>query len=449
MSPAILIAILIIGIAAMVLLTARFKVHPFVSLLLVAFGIAFAARLPITEIAGIITSGFGNILASIGIVIVLGTLIGVILERSGAALKMADIVVKIVGKNHPSLAMAIIGYIVSIPVFCDSGFVILSPLRRALTRKTGASAIAMSIALSMGLFATHNFVPPTPGPIAAAANLGLENHLILVIIIGMIVAVPATLTGLLYAVWVGKRIKSQEEQDTQTYEELLKSYGSLPDAFRSFAPIVMPILLMAIGSIAKFPGDLFGTGCVKTTCVFLGTPIVALFAGFLCSLTLLKQFNEETLTHWLGDGVKAAGTIIIITGAGGSLGAILKATDIGTVLGNTLAQMHIGILLPFVIAAAIKTAQGSSTVALVTTSAMIAPMMAGLGLDSEMGRVLAVMSIGGGAMTVSHANDSYFWVVTEFSKLRLADAYKTQTVATAIQGVTAAITVLLLSVVLL
>lgn len=454
----ILIVILIAAIALIILLTSTLKVHPFISLIVVSVFVAFCAGVPINSVGGekpsagiisIITSGFGGTLTGIGIVIVFGTVIGSILEKSGAALKMADIVVKVIGKISPTLAMSIIGYIVSIPVFCDSGYVIISPLRKALAKRSGASSVAMAIALSTGLYATHVMVPPTPGPIAAAANLGIDHNLILVIGIGLIVSIPAAIAGLIFAKFIGSRVSSEEDMEhVESYDELLQSYGKLPNGFLAFAPIVVPIFLMALGSVAKFPGHPLGDGSIKSAFIFLGTPVAALMVGFLCSLLLMKKFNEETLTGWIGNGVKAAGSILIITGAGGALGAVLKETNVASYLGQSLATLNIGIFLPFIVAAAIKTAQGSSTVAIVTTSAMLAPMLAALGFESDIAKTLVVMAIGAGAMTVSHANDSYFWVVTEFSKLKVSSAYKSQTLGTLVQGLASIFVIFILSLIL-
>lgn len=442
-----LLLILVLGIIFIVLLISKLKVHPFISLLLVAFGIAFAAGMPANEIAGTITGGFGSILGNIGIVIILGIIIGTILEKSGAALKMADTIVKLVGKKRPALAMSIIGYIVSIPVFCDSGFVIINSLRKSLVKRTKVSSVAMTVALSTGLYATHTLVPPTPGPIAAAANIGIANNLLLVILFGLVISIPSMLAGYLYGNWVGKRMKTPEDEEAtmESYEDLLKKYGKLPNAWLAFAPIVVPIILLALGSVASFPGDPFGTGFFKDFFTFLGTPVNALFVGLIISLPLLPKFNEETLSGWVDDALKSSAVILLVTGAGGALGAVLKATQIGDYLGQTLSGWNIGILLPFIIAAALKTAQGSSTVALVTTSALLAPMLPALGFTSDAAKALVVMAIGAGAMTVSHANDSYFWVVTQFGSMKVNQAYKAQTLATLVQGLVTVLFVLIAS----
>ncbi len=449
-----LILILLAVIGFIVIATTKFKLHPFLALISAAFIAAFAYGLPADSIAKTITGGFGGILGYIGLVIVLGTIIGVILEKSGAAITMADSVIRLLGDRFPTLTMTIIGYIVSVPVFCDSGFVILNSLKESLSKRLRTSSVAMSVALATGLYATHTFVPPTPGPIAAAGNLGLESNLGLVIGVGIFVAATAALAGMLWA----NRFKNvepdnidEEHQElSQDWQALKESYGKLPTAGQAFSPIFVPILFICLGSIAKFPSYPLGQGVVFDVLAFLGQPLVALFIGLLLSIRLLKSDNKaEEFGQRISQGITSAAPILLITGAGGAFGAVLKATELGTYLGETLSAFGVGIFMPFIVAAALKTAQGSSTVALVTTSALVAPMLAQLGLDTEMGRVLTVMAIGAGAMTVSHANDSFFWVVSQFSRMSVGLAYRAQTAATLVQGVTAMTLVYILSLVLL
>ena len=199
-----------------------------------------------------------------------------------------------------------------------------------------------------------------------------------------------------------------------------------------------------------FPSKPFGDGLLFGLLNFFGQPIAALLVGLALACTLLKSNDKRQEFHdYVADGLVSAAPILLITGAGGAFGAILKVTPLGDYLGTTLSALGIGLFMPFVVAAALKSAQGSTTVALVTTSALVAPLLGQLGLDSEMGRVLTVMAIGAGAMTVSHANDSFFWVVTQFSRMKVSTAYRAQTVATLIQGIAGIITVWLLSLVLL
>jgi GntP family gluconate:H+ symporter len=438
-----LIFVLIISVLFIIVGTTRLKLHPFLVLLLASYLAGALAGLAIENIALSIARGFGDIMAYIGIVIVLGTIIGTVLEKSNAAIKLAELVLKLVGKRFPALAMSIIGYIVSIPVFCDSAYVILSSLKKSLVHQTKKPSVALSIALATGLYATHTFVPPTPGPIAAAGNLGLDDQLGLVILFGLAVALVALFAGYFWASFAGKEYTTSEDTEkfTQNHSENIK----LPSATNSLLPILLPIILIASRSVATYPAKPFGTGFFFTFLDFSGQPINALLIGFLFSFLLFPKFNKETLTGWIGDGISAAAPILLITGAGGAFGTILKETQIGETIGNMLAGYQLGIFLPFIIAAAFKTAQGSSTVALVATSALIAPLLSTIGLDSLNGKVLAVMATGAGAMTISHANDSFFWVVTQFSGMDVKTGYKTHTIATLIQGTTAIIFIFMLS----
>ena len=442
-----LILVLIISVLFIILGTTRLKLHPFVTLLLASYLAGALAGLPLETIAGSIARGFGDIMAYIGIVIVLGTIIGTILEKSNAAIKLAELVLKLVGKRYPALAMSLIGYIVSIPVFCDSAYVILSSLKKSLVHQTKKPSVTLSIALATGLYATHTFVPPTPGPIAAAGNLGLDDQLGIVILFGAVVALVALLAGYFWASYAGKKYTTSE--DTETFTQNISKNIKLPSATKSLLPILIPILLIALRSIATYPAKPFGTGFFYAFLDFTGQPVNALLIGFLLSFLLFPVFNKETLTGWIGDGISAAAPILLITGAGGAFGTILKETQIGETIGNMLAGYQLGIFLPFIIAAAFKTAQGSSTVALVATSALIAPLLSTIGLDSLNGKVLAVMATGAGAMTISHANDSFFWVVTQFSGMDVKTGYKTHTIATLIQGITAIVFIFILSLILL
>lgn len=448
-----LVLILIAIIAFIVIATSKFKLHPFLTLLIAAFLTAFAYQLPINSITATISGGVGGLLGQIGLVIVIGTIIGTVLEKSGAAITMAEFIIKLLGDRFPTLTMSLIGYIVSVPVFCDSGFVILNSLKESMAQKMKISPVAMSVALATGLYATHTFVPPTPGPIAAAGNLGLQDNLGLVIAVGIFVAATAAIAGMLWA----NRFANTEPDLEETIEhpqisadDIRASYGQLPSTFMAFAPIMLPILLICLGSVANLPSRPFGDGSVYSLFIFLGNPLNALLVGLLISFGLLKGENRIiAFSERIAQGLTAAAPILLITGAGGAFGAVLKAAPIGSYLGETLSALGIGIFMPFIVSAALKSAQGSSTVALVTTSALVAPLLPELGLATEMGRVLTVMAIGAGAMTVSHANDSFFWVVSQFSRMSVSLAYRAHTMATLVQGLVAMLLIYVLSLVLL
>jgi len=431
--------LLLLAVIAIVVLTGKYRINAFLVLIGVSFVFGLLIGLPALDVVVGIKNGFGGTLTSIGIVIVAGTILGTILEKTGAALSMTRAILNMVGKSHAPLAMNIAGYIVSIPVFCDSGYVILNPLNKALAKESGISMTVMAVALSTGLYATHTMVPPTPGPIAAAETLGAD--LGEGILLGLIAAIPASLSGLLWATKFAKRYEIEPEIQG-TYSEIVKKFGKLPNTLLSFLPIVLPIVLILLKSVAEFPSKPFGNGDFRVFLSFIGDPVTALILGVLCSLLLVHKGElKKAISDWMGEGIKESAIILVITAAGGSLGAIIKASPITDFIKTNMASMHLGILLPFIISAALKTAQGSSTVAIVTTAGIMAPLLQTLGLDPA----LTTIAIGAGSMVVSHANDSYFWVVSQFSGMPVNTAYKAYSSATAVEGVVAFLMVLVLS----
>ncbi|HHU49240.1 MAG TPA: GntP family permease [Clostridiales bacterium] len=446
-----LIIAFVIAIALMIFAISKLKIHPFLSIMAISLIFAIIAGIPLTDIPDVIGTGFSNTFKSIGIVIILGALIGTLLEKTGAALKMADVVVRAVGKKKPELAMLIMGWIVSIPVFCDSGFVILNPIRKALVKRTMRSSVASTIALSMGLYISHCFIPPTPGPIAAANTLyegAAQNvNLLLVIVFGALASILPLIASYIFAISIGKKVKDREElgesdkeEIVQTYEELVASYGKLPNAWLSFAPIVVPIILMSLSSAFKM-ADLS-----VPVITFLGTPIIAIAVGVLIALYLLVvQKRTGDFYELTNETLKVAGPILFITAAGGVLGNVIaNTTMVDYIKENSSALAAMGLMFPFLLSAILKTAQGSSTVAITTTAGIIAPMLTSIGLATPALIALTVIAIGAGAMTVSHANDSYFWVVTNFGNMRVEDGYKTQTLGTLIVGIASLINVYIL-----
>lgn len=443
MSGIYMFTIIILSVIAMIFAISKFKVHPFIVLTVIAIIVGLLCGLETETVISKVKSGFGNILASIGIVILAGTIIGTILEKTGAALTMANTILKLVGKNHSVLTMGLTGYVTGIPVFCDSGFVILSPISRALADRSNISLAVMGTALSAGLYATHCLVPPTPGPIAMAGTL--NANLGLVIGVGLLVSIPATIAGILYAKNVASKIDIPANPEF-TVEQLLEKYGKLPGALHSFSPILLPIVLIALKSIADFPSHPFGQATAKAFFSFIGNPVIALMIGIFLAMTLIPKSEKKNTLKWVTEGVTNSAGILAITGAGGAFGEILKSLPIADALSSSLLQMHIGIFLPFIIAALLKTAMGASTVAMIVTSAMVAPLMPALGFTSELAKALVIMAIGAGSMTVSHANDSYFWVVSQFSDMNTQQAYKCQTGVTLVQGLTTIIVIFIVSI---
>jgi GntP family gluconate:H+ symporter len=435
-----LIALLVLAIAFIIFATAKLNLHAFLALLLTAFAFGILAGLPLNDVVKAVNDGFGGTIGSIGIVILLGTVIGTFLEKSGGAWRLAESILNVTGKKNVPMTMSIMGYVVSIPVFCDSGFVILSSLNKALAKRAGITLAAGAIALSLGLYSTHTMVPPTPGPIAAAGIL--KADLGLVIMWGLLIAAIAAFAGWVFAVTVAAKV------DIPPYKEGeeptgLPDLSEAPSPLKSLVPIVLPIVLIVVRSIALFPTKPFGAGLSFKMIDFIGQPVVALLLGFGFSLLLPKKLDKEMLSGsgWFGEALLSSAAIIIITGAGGSFGKVLQISGIAKMVGEGMSTWHMGMFLPFVIAAGIKTAQGSSTVAIITTAGIMTPLLSVLGMDSETARALVVVAIGAGSMVVSHANDSYFWVVTQFSNMDAKTGYRLQTGGTLIQGLVGGISV--------
>lgn len=435
-----LIVLLILAVAFIVVSTTKFKLHPFLALIFAAIGFGLLSGMPFAEIVSSVNSGFGDIVGHIGLVIVIGCIIGTFLEESGGAYVMAQGIVRLAGKKRVPLAMLIVGCFISIPVYADSGFVILSPLNKAITKKAGVSLACTAIALSLGLTITHCLVPPTPGPVAATAILGAD--LGLVILIGLIVSVFVAAESYFFVTRYASRTYIDPDPDGEiTVEE--DDAKDKPSALRSFLPVVVPLVLIVFKSISDFPGAPFGEGVAASVLRFVGEPVVALIIGMILSFFLPKKFDRELLstTGWVGKSLTSAAVIIMITAAGGSFGMILRNSGIADILGESLAGANVGIWLPFIIAAALKSAQGSSTVAIVTTASLIAPMMEALGFVSPVGRALAVMSLCSGAMVMSHVNDSFFWVVTQLSGMNVKTGCKLHGIGTFLGGLTAMLVV--------
>lgn len=441
-----LIILLFISIAFIIVSTSVLKWHPFLSLLIAAFGFGIlSGTMSMMDVVHAVNSGFGNTIGYIGIVILAGSIIGKFLEMSGGAFKLATGVLKIVGKKNIPLAMSMVGYIVSIPVFCDSAFIVLSPLAKALSRQIKVTFAVTAMALSLGLYVTHSLIPPTPGPVAAAGIL--EADLGMVILLGLPVSLAAMLGGWLFSLKVASKFEIEATTSTEEAPIKIESNTS-PSLLKSLLPIFVPIILIVLRSINELPVHPFGEENMATAISFIGQPTVALLIGVFLSFLLPKKLTKEMLSTsgWLGQGIIAAATIIIVTGCGGAFGKVLQESGIAEVIKSNLSgAKSLGIFLPIIIAAALKIAQGSGTVAIITSASLMAPLVVSLGFDSSLARALVVVAIGAGSMIASHANDSYFWVVTQMSNMNVNQGYRLQTAGTLAVGVLSALIVWILS----
>ena len=408
--------------------TAYTKLHPFVVILIAAVILSVLLGIAPLEATGLIFKGFFKIIKNIGLLILFGTIVGAALEQSNATLALAKGILKSLQKLPLPYAISCIGYLVSIPVFCDAAFVILSQLNKTLSSQTKTPLVGLTVALSTGLFAPHVLVPPTPGPLAAAANLNLENLILLIVVGGSIALILIFVGGWYgnYLIKKNKYIESKESFKNPTTEEITE----LPSFSKAILPILIPISLMCLGTLLKVVPSFIGLEYL----ILLTKPTAALGIGMLFAFRLLYKQPKKNISKAIKKGFKQAIPILVITGMGGALGRVIQTIPLQDYALEISTFSGFGILIPFMIAALLKTAQGSSTVAIITTSSIIFPLLSVLGLDSEMGKVWAIMALGVGSMTVSHANDSYFWIVSQMSGMDVKTAYRTHTVGTLLQG---------------
>lgn len=435
---------LLLGIVVIVILTAKFKIHAFFALIISCFIVGLGVQLPLNDVIASIKDGFGNIMKSLGLIIVLGTTLGVILEHTGSTRVMASYLLKKVGESRAPLAISITGFIVGLPIFCDSGFIVLSGLNQSLAKRTGISIAVMAVSLATGLYSIHCLIPPHPGAAAAAGIIGVDFGKL--ILTGILVAIPSAIAGYLWANYAGKRA---DTRNTIIVEEKAVAKDNLqePSVAKAFLPVIIPILLIALKSfliIEKTSGN-----GLLTIFLSLGDPVIALFIGILLAFNCMRSWKMDGISILLHEAVEKAGGILVIIGAGGAFGTILASTKIGEHLSSSLTLGSMGIFFPFLVTFVLKTAQGSSTVAIITAASIVQPLLPALGLAAGSGPLLCVLSMGAGSMMISHANDAYFWVIAKFSGIDMKTMLKVYTIATIFMGITSLLVVYILSKVLL
>jgi len=456
-----LLLALVLGIGTIIFLVLRTRIDAFVALLIAALVTGFVAGSPAIETIESMTLGFGNTLASIGIVIGLGVAIGKILEVSGAADRLARTFVKVLGRGREHWAMAGTGAVVSIPVFCDSGYVIMNPLARSIARRINGRYVTLALALGCGMTLTHHLVPPTPGPLGVAGILGADlGGLILAGLVFAIVLLPVVV---LYAAWIGPRLEGEltEEMRHEVYGTVHASAGGHagtstatlerdhggddPDApvhqlgdapeghkphsvsfVLAMLPLLVPLLLIVLNTVGAAidrsnqgvlsPDAEYTPAGWAEVLAFIGHPVVALTIGIVLAVYVLlpRWTPRKDVHHWMAEAAASAGLIILITGAGGALGQVLRDSGVGDALAEAIAGLSLpGVLVPFLVASLVRVAQGSGTVAMITAASVSAPLVVGLGLSP----LAAALACCAGSMVFSYFNDSYFWVVTRFTGL--------------------------------
>jgi len=441
-----LLLIIAVAIFFIVLACSKFKWHPFLALLVAALGTGIAVGLPLKDIAKTANEGFGQMMTHIGLVVIMGTLIGTVLEKTGATLRIADAIISLFGKGRPIFAITVIGAVVGIPIFCDSGFIILNGLTKPLSKESNKSYTAIVSGLAGGLYITHSLLPPHPGALAGAANLGLGQHLGMVIMTGLLISVPTTIICWLFA----SRFLAMN--DSPEIGEVIPASitPQLPALWKSVLPVLIPLLLIAAGSLT----DLVQMATsLKNGLHFLGSPVIALLTGLLLSLLLLQGKSAAVFKQWMIEAIGHAGPILILVGAGGVFGNVLKGTPLAALVGNWVQSGTFSplvfLLIAYAIGCLLKTAQGSTTSAIIIATSILAPIAAIAGFKEPLQLSLLLSATAAGAMMVSHTNDAYFWVISQFSGLSMQDTYRSFSLLSIVLSVSSILFILLLATVAL
>ena len=408
-----LIFALLAGITLLIFLILKTKIHAFLALIISSVVIGLLSGMDSNKTVAAISAGFGGTLGNIGIIIGFGVMIGEIFEATGAAKRMARTFLALFGRGREELALAATGFIVSIPIFCDSGFVILSPLAKALSRECRKSIVALGVPLAAGLVITHSIVPPTPGPLGVVGTFGVDLGVF--ILLGICISIPMAAATMLYGRWLGTQIYQLPDTNEgwQRLSYVPPSYAAfesssdekLPSALLSFAPILLPILLILINTLAK---ALELTEGIFSVLIFLGTPIIAVGLGLILAVyTLALGIPRDELLKKMERGISTAGIIVFVTGGGGALGKVLQESGIGSSVAEFMAATPVPVvLLPFIVATLVRFVQGSGTVAMLTSAGITAPIVMAAGGNMMLGAFAACI----GSLFFSHFNDSFFWV---------------------------------------
>ncbi|AOV06602.1 GntP family permease [Sporosarcina ureilytica] len=435
-----LIVIFILSLAALFFMILKLKVEPFLSLIGVALATAIVLGFPLAEIPSVIVTGFGNTLIGVGILIGLGVIFGQFLGVSGAIEKIAQAVLRIFGVKRSAAGLSLTGVAVSIPVFFDAAFVILSGLVKSLSRRTGISIVTFVTALGVGLIVSHSMIAPTPGPLVVAENTGADLGLF--IFYGLVCAIPAAIVGgYLYGSFIGKRINPileedhTEEEPIQTNEQPRKEIST----GLSFFMLGLPIVLILLNTVTKLWLD---EGPLSNFLGFIGDKNVALFISVIVALIVLRPYINVPYGELYNEAINSAGMIILVTGAGGAFGAVINQSGIGDHLIATMQSWSIPVfMLAFIFSQILRASLGSATVALVTTSTILGPMAVELGVSP----VLLGLAICAGAIGLSLPNDSGFWVVNRFGRLTIPQTITAWSIGGFIAGLTALTMVYILS----
>lgn len=437
---------LVVVLVVLLLSITKFQIHPFLALVVSSLLLGLVVGLSPMGTIEAFLDGFASTMKWIGVVIVLGALIGDLLNQSGGTLKIARTILNVVGAKRLPLAMGITGYIVSIPAFVDIAYIMLKPIVDVLAAKAHRNVLVVGLSLTAGLTASHALLPPTPGPLATAAILHADIGR--VIMINVVVAAFAVTGGLLWATLYCRRVHlPYDDELSKKMETAATDEQGDDDSSSSFglaiAPILLPLVLIAAGAFLGSEDETALSGVVR----FFSTPVVALLCGVLVGTLLLRRGTRRaSLSRLVERSIEQSAVVLMITAAGGGFGAVIKATGVGDDIAAVFAHAHLPpILFPFLMAATLTTATGSLTVSMVTSSSVVASMLPSLGLSAE----FAVALIGAGSLCIIHANSSFFWLLSRLHDVPphiLYRTYSMQSVCMSLGGLLGALGLHLLGV---
>jgi len=428
---------LALSILFIIITTSKFNWHPIFSLFFACFLCGILMGLPLFEIINSIKNGFANTLKSIGLIIVFSIIMGEFLKESGSIEMFGNIILSKF-KNNSILSLNFLGLFLGIVVFCDSGFLILNSISKSIVSSSNISLASLNLSLSGGLYTSHTLIPPTPGPLAAISNLNANEFIGYTIIIGSIVSIPSSLVSFFYA----KKFSKNIQIDLSKIKNVNNKNLMLP-----VLVILTPTLLIGSSTLLNIIEHNESSNPIFQILKVLGNPLIAISIGtIICFLLPSKKQNNKK--KWIQNSLKISGPILILTSLGGAFGEVLKNSDLSNIINQSaltlsLSPVHI-LFFSFIICALLKTSQGSSTSSLIIGSSILFPILQSMNISDPWMFALIIASLGSGAMTVSHANDSYFWIVTQSTSLNISEGYKKFTLMTLFQGMISFITILIL-----
>ncbi|MEG2423651.1 GntP family transporter [Glutamicibacter sp.] len=441
MSPLMLLLIAVAGVALLLLGVIKFKMPAFIVLLLVSMLVALAAGIPIQEVAGLVTEGMGGTLGSVAVLVGLGAMLGKVIEISGGAQVLSTRFTALFGPRRVIAALTTAAFLLAIPVFFDVGFIVLVPIIYGFAKALGVSPVKIGLPVGAIMLAIHVVVPPHPGVVGGAEILGADIGW--ATILGLAFCAPL---GVL-SYFVAKRINRREIPMLPETAEQFESFGAsgtgttlaktkAPTSSMVISMILLPIVMIMLGTVG---GSLVPAESTAANILgFVGSPAVALLVTVLAAYYLLgvrSGWSSEQTGKVMDSALAPAAIVILVTGAGGVFGKVLTESGIGTVLAQSLAAAGLPIIvMAFILAAILRASQGSATVAIITTTGLLAAAVEA-GDFSTVQTVLILVAVGFGAFGLSHVNDSGFWIVTRFLGLSVAEGLRTWTVLTTVLGV--------------